>query len=90
MSTTKRDHEPCVDCVRCLTCRREWCPTVLDRCPGEESWWRHPTGRGRDNEYCYKCTECPGGYHEFYRSEYPACTEVKQPPHVVDDSRGWN
>lgn len=39
------DHQPCAECVRCATCRREWCPTVMERCPGEGSWWKHPTGR---------------------------------------------
>ena len=51
----------------------------------------HPTGGyGGDQAYCYRCTVCPGGYHQFYDPAYPACTEVKQPPHVAADDRGWN
>lgn len=85
------DHDPCADCVRCGTCRREWCPTVVDRCPGEESWWMHPTGGygGDDQAYCYRCTRCPGGYFQFHDDAHPACTEVVQEPHVVADGRGW-
>lgn len=85
------EHEPCVECVRCRTCRSEWCPTVTNRCPGEESWWRHPTGGmgTKDAEYCYRCTNCPGGYFQFHDPAYPACTEVVQPPHfIADDGRG--
>ena len=84
-------HEPCADCVRCASCRREWCPTVLTRCPGEESWWMHPTGGygGDEQAYCYRCTACPGAYFQFHDDAYPACTEVKQEPHVVLDGRGW-
>lgn len=84
------DHDPCVDCVRCATCRREWCPTVVARCPGEESWWRHPVGRGNvdDGTYCYKCIDCPGGYFQFHDDAHPACIEVVQEPHVVADGRG--
>lgn len=78
------EHEPCADCVRCATCRREWCPTVTDRCPGEASWWMHPTGG-----YCYRCTQCPGGYFQFHHDEHPACTEVPQPPHVAAEGKGW-
>lgn len=52
----------------------------------------HPTGgQGtRDAEYCYKCTNCPGGYFQFHLSEHPACTEVAQPPHFTLDGRGWS
>lgn len=84
------DHEPCADCVRCATCRREWCPTVLDRCPGEEPWARHPTGgygRGAD-AYCYKCTNCDGGYFQFHRDDCPPCVLVEQPPHVIAEGKG--
>lgn len=86
------EHEPCADCVRCATCRREWCPTVVLRCPGEESIWVHVTGRPgtRDNEYCYRCTVCPGGYFDYYLPEYPNCTEIPQEPHVAFDGRGSN
>ena len=84
------DHEPCADCVRCATCRREWCPTVMDRCPGEEPSLMHPTGgRGRrDAAYCYQCTNCPGGYFQFFDPAYPPCVAVEQPPHVVAEGKG--
>jgi len=90
--TLAPDHDPCADCVRCATCRREWCPTVTDRCPGEASSWVHPTGGigTRDDEYCYKCTVCPGGYFQFYLDGYPNCTEVPQPPHIAAAGRGDN
>jgi hypothetical protein len=83
-------HMPCADCVRCATCRCEWCPTIIDRCPGEAPWWMHPTGGmgTRDDEYCYKCTACPGGYFQFHDDAHPACTEVPQDPHIVLDGRG--
>ncbi len=92
MVTTADQHEPCADCVRCATCRREWCPTVTDRCPGEESWWMHPTGHGNvdSGEYCYKCTVCPGGYFQYYIPGERGCTEVKQPPHFALDGKGWD
>lgn len=52
----------------------------------------HPTGGPgtRDDEYCYKCTACPGGYFQFHDPAHPACTEVKQPSHFAADDRGWN
>lgn len=86
------EHEPCADCVRCSTCRREWCPTVVDRCPGEKSSWVHVTGGAgtRDDEYCYKCIVCPGGYFQFAKVDHPHCTEVKNEPHVAFDGRGTN
>ena len=89
MLTTLAYHEPCADCVRCATCRREWCPTVVNRCPGEEPWLMHPTGGfGRhDDEYCYRCTSCPG-YFQFYRDDSPPCTVVEKPPHVVAEGKG--
>lgn len=84
------DHEPCADCVRCATCRREWCPTVMDRCPGDKPWRKHPTGgigRG-DDAYCYRCTNCPGGYFQFHLEEHPPCVVIEQEPHVVMEGRG--
>lgn len=84
------DHEPCADCVRCATCRREWCPTVSDKCPGDKPWMRHPTGGigTRDDEYCYRCINCPGGYFQFHRDEHPPCVVVEMPPHAVADGKG--
>lgn len=86
------DHGPCADCVRCATCRREWCPTVMDRCPGDRPFARHSTGGGSivkdDQAYCYKCTRCPGGYFQFHDDRYPACVVVEQPPHVIADGKG--
>lgn len=84
------EHEPCAECVRCATCRREWCPTVIDHCPGDEPSWFHPTGGfgTRDDEYCYRCTNCPGGYFQFHSEEHPACIERDREPHVVADGKG--
>ena len=84
------DHEPCAECVRCATCRREWCPTVMDTCPGDKPWHRHPTGGhgASDAEYCYKCTNCPGGYFQFHNEAHPPCVTVEQEPHVIADGKG--
>lgn len=84
------DHQPCAECVRCATCRREWCPTITDRCPGDTPWAMHPTGGAgtRDDEYCYRCTNCPGGYFQFHDPAHPPCVVVEQPPHVVADGKG--
>lgn len=92
MSADLEHHEPCGACVRCATCRREWCPTILHRCPGEESSWVHVTGGlgTRDDEYCYKCTRCPGGYFQFHHPDHPHCTEIPQGSHQILDGRGEN
>ena len=87
------DHEPCADCVRCATCRREWCPTVSEKCPGEKAWRRHPTGSRPggvkdDQEYCYKCKDCPGGYHQFYDPAHPGCQVIEPEPHMVATGKG--
>lgn len=92
LGDTPLDHVPCADCVRCATCRREWCPTVVEKCPGDVPFARHPTGGlgTRDDEYCYRCTNCPGGYFQFHLDEYPPCVSVETPPHVVADDKGWD
>lgn len=84
------DHELCADCVRCTTCRREWCPTIMDHCPGDQPWRMHPTGGSgtRDDEYCYRCTNCSGGYFQFHREDSPPCVVVEQPPHTIAEGKG--
>lgn len=83
-------HDPCADCVRCATCRREWCPTVTDRCTADYPSFVHVTGAPgtRDDEYCYRCQVCPGGYFQFHDPAYPNCTEAPHAPHVVADGKG--